>query len=151
MSKFFDNSPAKKQRPGQSSNRASGGGTANDEYKTVGEVSPDRLCPISICGQELLERYAHGRPFAHCSHNIKDDPTSCQFSANLFGKDRAGAKGGKGKSKIACITCDVPVEHVLSLGRATSVIDPATGKPGMYVVSLFCVFAAHAAVCWRTP
>ena len=57
-----------------------------------------------------------------CSKNVRDDATSCQFTANKFGRDR-----GKGDSKIACIVCSVPVEHVLSIGRAVGK-DPDSGK-----------------------
>ncbi|CAM9144825.1 unnamed protein product [Ectocarpus sp. 6 AP-2014] len=130
MSKFFDKSPAKKQRPAQetaSSGNGSGSGDS-DGFKTVGEVFPGRVCPVPTCPtpKQLLVRYVNGRPFVVCSNQVKDDPTSCQFSANKFGKDRST---NKGKSSIACITCDVPVEFVLSIGKPNGEFHPTTGKP----------------------
>ena len=122
MSRFFDNSPSKKPKP--TTARAGSGAASSDGFQTVGEIFPDRVCPDEEClpPKHLLVRYKNGRPFVVCSKNVRDDPTSCQFTANKFGRDR-----GKGDSKIACIVCSVPVEHVLSIGRAVGK-DPDSGK-----------------------
>ncbi|CAB1114893.1 unnamed protein product [Ectocarpus sp. CCAP 1310/34] len=101
MSSFLDdNSPSKKAKPGQTSH----GAASPDGFKIVGEVFPGRLCPED--NKDLLKRYTNGRLFVVCSGNIKDDPSTCQFTANCFGKDRV--KPGE-ESKIACTVCTVPV------------------------------------------
>ena len=122
MSRFFDNSPSKKPKP--TTARAGSGAASSDGFQTVGEIFPDLVCPVEECHppKHLLVRYKNGRPFVVCSKNVRDDPTSCQFTANKFGRDR-----GKGDWKIACIVCSVPVEHVLSIGRAVGK-DPDSGK-----------------------
>ena len=99
-----------------------------------------RTCPPP---KQLLVRYKNGRPFVVCSNNVRDDPTSCQFTAKKFGRDR-----GKGQSKIACIVCSVPVEHVLSIGRAVGK-DPDTGKTSEFF-SLPIDFSRSAVVCQST-
>ncbi|CAB1098060.1 unnamed protein product [Ectocarpus sp. CCAP 1310/34] len=120
MSSFFDdNCPSKRAKPGQTSH----GAASPDGFKIVGEVFPGRLCPED--NKDLLKRYTNGRLFVVCLGNIKDDPSTCQFTANCFGKDRV--KPGE-ESKIACIFCTVLVEHTLSLGRSTGRTDPVTGK-----------------------
>eukprot|EP00903_Cladosiphon_okamuranus_P017703 g16302.t1 len=97
---FEENSPSKRAKnPGQTSP----GSASPDGFKVVGEVYPGRRCQENE--KDLIERYANGRLFVGCSGNIKDDPSSCQFSANCFGKDRV--KAGE-KSKIACTVCTVP-------------------------------------------
>ena len=80
----------------------------DDEGPSV--LVADDECPPP---KQLLVRYKNGRPFVVCSNNVRDDPTSCQFTANKFGRDR-----GKGQSKIACIVCYVPAEHVRGGTRA---------------------------------
>ena len=123
MSKFFANSPAKKQKP---EGTAVGGGGGNPGgFTSVGETFPDRVCPVPTCSKPLIVRYKNGRPFVVCSNQVRDDPTSCQFTANKFGKDRIA---GKGPSAIACIICDVPVEFVLSIGRPNGETNPTTGN-----------------------
>ncbi|CAM9504870.1 unnamed protein product, partial [Pylaiella littoralis] len=92
-----------------------------------GEIFPGRVCPVPTCPtpKHLIVRYKNGRSFVVCSNQVRDDPNSCQFTANKFGKDRAV---GKGPSTIACITCDVPVEFVLSIGRPNGDTNPTSGK-----------------------
>ncbi|CAB1110327.1 unnamed protein product [Ectocarpus sp. CCAP 1310/34] len=134
MSRFFkDNSPAKKAKPEQTSDGAGSGG-----FKTVGEVYPGLVCPLDQ--KVLLKKYTKtGRPWIVCSGNVQNDPDSCHFSANLFGRDRV--KEGD-KSKIACQICDVPAEFTPSIGEPTGEKNPLTGKP---VFENTHVFFPH---CW---
>eukprot|EP00752_Nemacystus_decipiens_P006413 g5777.t1 len=131
MSAFFNSnaSPSKKAKPT--------GDEDDDGYRRVGggEVIEGRTCPDEECPhpKELLIKYRNGRPFVVCSNNVKDDPSSCQFTANKFGADRV--KGPD--SKIACKCCSVPVEHVLSIGRPNGKKDTVTGKPLYDNIHLF--------------
>ena len=88
MSRFFDISPSKKPKP--TAARGGSGAASSDGVQTVGEVFPGRICPDDECPppKQLLVRYKNGRPFVVCSNNVRDDPTSCQFTANKFGRDR---------------------------------------------------------------
>ncbi|CAB1107453.1 unnamed protein product [Ectocarpus sp. CCAP 1310/34] len=111
----------------RSAGRVRRGGGDPGGFTTVGEIFPGRVCPVPTCPtpKHLIVRYKNGRPFVVCSNQVRDDPNSCQFTANKFGKDRAV---GKGPSTIACITCDVPVEFVLSIGRPNGDTNPTSGK-----------------------
>ena len=136
MSRFFDNSPSKKPKP--TTARAGSGSASSDRFQTVGDFFPDRVCPDEECHppKHLLVRYKNGRPFVVCSKNVRDDPMSCQFTANKFDRDH-----GKGDSKIACIVCSVPVEHVLSIGRAVGK-DPDSGKTSEFFFAYPSIFLA---------
>lgn len=120
MSRFFDNPPTKKSKAthhvvGQSSTTTTAGGSSSsgapssDGFRQVGEISPNRVCPDDECPhpKQLLVRYKNNRPFVVCSKNKRDEPSSCQFTANKFLRERTS----KGESKIACICCGIPLER----------------------------------------
>ncbi|CAN0037746.1 unnamed protein product [Pylaiella littoralis] len=84
MSKFFANSPAKKQKLAEETAVGGGGGDPGG-FTTVGEIFPGRVCPVPTCPtpKHLIVRYKNGRSFVVCSNQVRDDPNQRRHQPDL--------------------------------------------------------------------